>query len=243
MLNNTKYSNYSFFDKENKPTETEPIIEGIANFCALNRSQSGKNNSGWNRLRDALNDGDDFIRNQDSADSVNDNLKQFSKKIGDVITSSGNQVEYGNVFVFTQNYGEYINNIPVTDGGMFAVVKNIIEKSPDTYSFAYEDKENKLRRVVINDGFNAPKNKEGVETYNKIFQLVITDEDVSGLIFGSDSGSTRGTDGKLENTERRNSGAERRYNGMKIIYADTLASTVNLCLGIVFASIFIAKSQ
>lgn len=245
MVNHIGYSDYPFFDKENKQNTQEPVIEGIANFCALNRSQSGRNNSGWDKLAGALNDNKEVVRSEDIANTLNDSLKQFSKKIGDVITSSGNQVEYGNVYVFTKNFGEYINSIPVTDGGMFEVVKNIIEKSPDTYSFAYKDKENKLRRVVINDGFNAPKNTEGFDTYNKIFQLVITDEDVSGLIFGSGSGSgsTRGTDGKLENTERRNSGAERRYNGMKIIYADTLASTVNLCLGIVFASIFIAKSQ
>ena len=68
-------------DKENKQNTQEPVIEGIANFCALNRSQSGRNNSGWDKLASALNDNKEVVRSEDIANTLNDSLKQFSKKM------------------------------------------------------------------------------------------------------------------------------------------------------------------
>jgi hypothetical protein len=251
------YSDYPFFDKKNTTytplnstnhngnNKRETVIEGIANFCALNRSQAGMNTTGWTDLSNAINTEDETTENKYNIGLTNNNLKKFAGKVGDVIESSGNLVNFGNVHVFTNGFDEYINKIPVTKNGIFEVIDNIIKGSPNKYSFAYEDSDKKLRRVVINDGFDNLTNKEGFDTYNRIFGLVITDDDITGRISIPSTTRTglRRTNGKLENTEQRNSGAEKRYNGMKSIYNETFSSTVNLSLGIMVAFIFIAKSQ
>jgi hypothetical protein len=59
---------------------------------------------------------------------------------------------------------------------------------------------------------------------------------------GSD-GETRDANGKLINTELKNSGAELRYKGMKSIYAKTIANTMNLGIGLLAAIVFIAKTK
>jgi hypothetical protein len=61
--------------------------------------------------------------------------------------------------------------------------------------------------------------------------------------FGDSASQSRDANGKLINTELKNSGAELRYNGMKAIYAETIANTMNLGIGVLVAVAFIAKAQ
>jgi len=233
-----EYGDYSFFDKP-IDDKKKPIIEGIANFCALNRSQNSLNENKkiWDNLANSLTNYNNQQIKIDDSNSTNSLLKLNMGKIGDIVQSNGKNATFGSVYVFTKNFDNYIDKIPVTEKGIFDIIGNIIQKSPESYSFAYEDVDGRMRRVVINKDTDTLQ--EGFLSLNKIFGLVITDEDISGLLSYS---YTRDANGNLQNTEKRNSGAEERYNNMKSIYTETIANTTNLGLGIILAILFITTA-
>jgi hypothetical protein len=55
------------------------------------------------------------------------------------------------------------------------------------------------------------------------------------------TGGDRDANGKLINTEYKNSGAKPRYNNMKNTYDQTFTTTINLGIGIIVALFFITK--
>ena len=56
-------------------------------------------------------------------------------------------------------------------------------------------------------------------------------------------GSGRDSNGKLTNTEFKNSGAELRYNAMKLIYNKSVTNTVLMSVGVIASLYFIAKTE
>lgn len=238
-----EYGDYSFFDKPKIDDKKNTIIEGIANFCALNRSQNSitDNKKWWDNLANSLKNANNQKIKTDDSNSTNSLLKLNMGKIGDIVQSNGQTAKFGIVHVFTNNFGKYLDKIPVTEKGIFDIIGNIIQKSPENYSFAYEDIEGRMRRVVINKDKDTGTGtgQEGFLSLNKIFGLVITDEDISGLLSFS---YTRDENGDLITTNKSNSGAEERYNNMKSIYTKTIANTTNLGLGIILAILFMTSA-
>tara|TARA_B100000902_G_scaffold213078_1_gene202616 strand:+ start:138 stop:464 length:327 start_codon:yes stop_codon:yes gene_type:complete len=66
--------------------------------------------------------------------------------------------------------------------------------------------------------------------------------DTASALSGSD-GSGRDSNGKLTNTEFKNSGAELRYNAMKLIYNKSVTNTVLMSVGVIASLYFIAKTE
>ena len=74
----------------------------------------------------------------------------------------------------------------------------------------------------------------------------ITNQDLTDKINAAGSGDGDGGrdgNGKIVNTEWKNSGAELRYNAMKLIYTESVANTIVLSVGIIASLIFIAKNR
>ena len=66
------------------------------------------------------------------------------------------------------------------------------------------------------------------------------------IIDNVDAGAVAGgrdDNGKIVNTELKNSGAELRYNAMKLIYAESVTNTIVLSVGIIASLFFIAKNR
>jgi|TARA_B110000467_G_C18177954_1_gene398911 hypothetical protein len=74
----------------------------------------------------------------------------------------------------------------------------------------------------------------GINTMSRDVQS-ITDESSSGI------NNDRDANGKIINTENKNSGAKPRYNNMKNEYDQTFTTTINLGIGIIAAIFFITK--
>lgn len=161
-MQNLEYSKYTNSDNNNIIDEDNTIIEGIANFCAINRIN---NNS---KLADTLNE------NQAYAEKCKNDQNKAAGKARD--TNNRNQVTSFN----TNTTG-------------------IISTTDD--------------------------------------QSTTTTDDASGGI------NDRDVNGKLKNTENKNSGAKPRYNNMKNVYDQTYTTTINLGIGIIAAIFFITKHR
>jgi len=254
-LKNNKPSihKYSFFNDEkdkNIDLEDNNVIEGIANFCALNRSHANKWKDGWNNLESAINN---LNKNVSKVTGINLTNSNILDTIGGGIDNAGAVVDsdqtspmkFGQMRIYSSDYKQLFNIRPVDNDGIFRAFPDDYATNPKKYNFVYEDATGRLRKTNIIDnkkeGF-----VEGNENSTTADVIVgVTDDDFDSSLYDSDSGSgeSRGLDGKLRNTNEKNSGAESRYYNMKKIYNETFINTINLGVGVLAAIIFIMKDQ
>jgi hypothetical protein len=87
-------------------------------------------------------------------------------------------------------------------------------------------------------------NRIGVQTVDNQprFGIISTSDDNQLIIDEPSVGiNDRDANGKLINTENKNSGAKPRYNNMKKVYDQTFTTSINLGIGIIAAIFFITK--
>jgi len=254
-LKNNKPSihKYSFFNDEkdkNIDLEDNNVIEGIADFCALNKSKSGKWKNGWNNLESAIKN---ITKKTDDISSINLTNNNIRNSVsGGGIDNAGAVVDsdqtspmkFGQMRIYSSDYKQLFNIRPVDNDGIFRAFPDDYATAPQKYNFVYEDTTGKLRKTNIID------NKEGFVEGNENsttpdVTVGVTDDELDESELGSGSGSddSRDINGKLRNTNEKNSGAESRYYNMKKIYNETFVNTINLGVGVLVAIIFIMKTQ
>lgn len=234
---------------DNNPISTdnnEPIIEGIADFCAANRAYGNQFNQGWNNLASAINNVQRQISNSSSAQNTNKNIqtsssgsdinpyKTICKVSGTIYESVGVKASNGYIRAYSPDGESYRGSIRVDADGNFNGLNIKLINNSEKYIFVYEDANGNTWEVTIGNATNKETSCQsgGYTLYKTSTKTIVG--------YGRDS---RDANGKLKNTEHKNSGAELRYNGMKSIYTETIANTVNLGVGILIAIAFIAKSQ
>jgi hypothetical protein len=252
---------YSEYPVSYQPTKTDknekndtPVIEGIANFCELNRSYANRNTQGWNNLTNAINNKTSQTTSAGAAKQTNTLLRtstgvttaqtsRFPYTCGDIrgkifkqdgITISPN----GSVYAYSTDLKVQRGSTPVNANGEFNGLNVKLKDETEKFVFTYEDATGKTWSVDIKSGI---RSTYGVtcSANNKYYALKLANR----KSFGDSVGQTRDPNGKLINTEQKNSGAELRYNGMKSIYTETIANTMNLGIGVLAAIVFIAKTQ
>jgi hypothetical protein len=254
-LKNNKISihKYSFFNDEqdtNIDLEDNNVIEGIADFCALNRSYANKWPDGWNSLESAINNMNKNISKVTGMNLTNGNIID---KVGGGIDNAGavvdsdqtSPMEYGQMRIYSSDYKKLFNIRPVDIDGIFRAFPDDYAANPKKYNFVYEDATGRLRKTNIIDN-----KKEGFIEGNKNstttdFTVAATNEthNPDDYSSGGGGGGSRDLNGKLKNTEEKNSGAESRYYNMKKKYNETFINTINLGVGVLAAIIFIIKDQ
>jgi hypothetical protein len=252
-LKNNKPSihKYSFFNEKDKNIHLEDnnVVEGIANFCALNRSHANKWSNGWNKLETAITDMNKQLDDISNINLTNNNI--FDSIGGDggidnagavVDSDQTSPMKFGQMRIYSNDYKQLFNIRPVDNDGIFRAFPDDYTENPNKYNFVYEDTTGRLRKTNIID------KKEGfVESYsNNRPDIYLTVEDTSfdpSKYIVNKELDTRDINGKLRNTKEKNSGAESRYYNMKKIYNETFINTINLGVGVLAAIIFIMKDQ
>ena len=237
-------------DKTDK--NSTPIIEGIADFCALNSSYANQYKQGWDNLNAANNANNQQDSTRNSSTETNNNVRTVigrtaSDNAGAVLDKAGvSPVQLGRVHIFTNDFKTYLGSKIVNGAGIFSGLSADLSADPSKFGYAYEDVDGRLLKVDILSITGTSK----VETMSTILRpdpvvtLQLTDTIISTSAITSSQSSrpTRAPNGKLINTEQKNSGAEVRYNSTKTVYTDVIANTLNLSVGILAAIVFIAKS-
>lgn len=255
-LKNNKPSihKYSFFNDEkdiNIHLEDNNVIEGIADFCALNNSQSGKWKGGWNNLESAIKNITKKTDDISSINLTNNNIRNSVSSggidnAGAVVDSDQiSPMKFGQMRIYSSDYKQLFHIRPVDNDGIFRAFPDDYATTPQKYNFVYEDTTGKLLKTNIIDN-----KKEGFVEGNKNsttpnVTLSVTANAFNESQSGSNSSSddSRDINGKLRNTNEKNSGAESRYYNMKKVYNETFITTINLGVGVLVAIIFIMKHQ
>jgi len=237
-------------DKNDK--KETPIIEGIADFCALNSSYANQYKQGWDKLNAANNANKKQDSTRKSSTKTNTRTRTVigrtvSDNTGAVLDKAGvSPVPLGRVHIFTSDFKTYLGSKMVNGAGIFSGLSTDLSSDPTKFGFAYEDVDGKLLKVDILriTGTSAVETMSSAPTADPIVTLQLTDTIIptSAITSSQSSRPTRAPNGKLINTEQKNSGAEVRYNSTKTVYADVIANTLNLSVGILAAIVFIAKS-
>jgi len=240
-------------DKTTKPDKiSTPIIEGIADFCALNSSYANQYKQGWDKLNAANN----AIKKQDSTRNTSTKTNNRTRTVigrtvsdntGAVLDKAGlSPVPLGRVHIFTSDFKTYLGSKMVNGAGIFSGLSADLSNDPSKFGFAYEDVDGKLLKVDILrvTGGSAVETMSSAPTVDPVVTLQLTDTIIPTTAITSVQSShpTRAPNGKLINTEQKNSGAEVRYNSTKTVYTDVIANTLNLSVGILAAIVFIAKA-
>lgn len=237
-------------DKHGK--KETPVIEGIANFCELNRSYANQFTQGWNNLTNAISNSTSQQTTASSAQQMNillqssggatAQINRYPYTCGDIrgkifkqdgITISPN----GNIYAYSTDLKIQRGSTSVNANGVFNGLSVKLKDETEKFVFAYEDQTGNMWSLDIISGSSAASGAS-CSANNKNYVLKIATRKRFG-----DASQSRDPNGKLINTEKKNSGAELRYNGMKAIYAETIANTVNLGIGVLAAIVFIAKAQ
>lgn len=250
-LNYSNYVNYNNYTFINDNNDTGDIIEGIPNFCALNRSYNNQRLDLWQNLGEALNrEGeikDDLLNANKTNDGITD-ANPTGDNTGAIYNEAGDKtMEFGKIHIFSADLKQYFGIKPVDTDGIFRTLPPELTDNPDKYVFAYQDDAGKYWKTIFNKvGENT---KEGatsgqsatdeVAIEGKVTSLNLTDDINSAQ---SSDGSGRDGNGKLINTEFKNSGAELRYNAMKLIYEESVMNTVLLSAGVIASLYFIVKT-
>jgi hypothetical protein len=257
-----EYSEYPFSyqptknDKnDNNDKKETPVIEGIADFCSLNRKNP--NTQGWNNLNTAISSKNNQSWNSNSAKKTN-SILQTTTGTGTGTTGQINRYPYtcgglygkmfkqdgttispnGSVYAYSTDFKIQRGSVPVNENGEFKGLDVKLINNAEKFIFAYEDPAGNWWSVDLISGSGT---SDGVSCSpsNKYFVLKMG----TRRGFGDSASQSRDANGKLINTELKNSGAELRYNGMKAIYAKTIADTMNLGIGVLAAIVFITKTQ
>ena len=254
-LKNNKPSidKYSFFNDEKDKKihlENNNVVEGIANFCALNMSHANKWEDGWNNLESGIKA---MTKKTDDISGINLTNSNIRNTIGGGIDNAGAVVDsdqtspmkFGQMRIYSSDYKNLFNIRPVDNDGIFRAFPDDYATNPKKYNFVYEDTTGKLRKTNIIDN-----KKEGFVEGNENSTTTdvtvgVTDDEFDESQYGSgnDVDGSRDINGKLRNTNEKNSGAESRYYNMKKIYNETFVNTINLGVGVLAAIIFIMKDQ
>lgn len=248
--NYVNYNNYTFFNDNN---DTGDIIEGIPNFCALNRSYDNKQTDIYDDLDSALNKEGQLKDDLSNANKTNNGITDANStgdNTGAIFNEAGDKtMEFGKIHIFSADLKQYFGIKPVDTDGIFRTLPPELTDNPDKYIFAYQDDDGKYWKTIFNKvGENT---KEGATSGQSATDEVAIegkvtshnlDDDIKSAQSGSD-GSGRDGNGKLTNTEFKNSGAELRYNSMKLIYEESVTNTVLLSVGVIASLYFIAKSE
>jgi len=256
-MTNLNYSNYTFFNankKDNKKDNNnkEDIVEGIANFCKLNRSYNNQRPDLWRNLDAALDkEGqlkDDLLNAINANNGITD-ANPTGDNIGAIFNEAGDKtMEFGKIHIFSADLKQYFGIKPVDTDGIFRTLPPELTDNPDKYLFAYQDDDGKYWKTIFNKvGENI---KEGFRDKSPVEKItlkgIVTKQSVpvatASALSGSD-GSGRDSNGKLTNTEFKNSGAELRYNAMKLIYNKSVTNTVLMSVGVIASLYFIAKTE
>ena len=247
---------YSEYPVSYQPAETDindtPVIEGIANFCELNRSYANQYRQGWNNLTNAISNSTSQQTTASTAQQTNALLQT-----GGVSTAQINRYPYtcgdirgkifkqdgttvspnGTIYAYSTDLKIMRGSASVNANGEFKELNVKLKDETEKFVFAYEDTTFRLWSVDIKSGSGTSGRASC--SNNKYYALKLANR----KSFGDSVGQTRDPNGKLINTEQKNSGAELRYNGMKAIYTETIANTMNLGIGVLAAIVFIAKTQ
>ena len=253
---NLNYSNFIFFNENNRnDNENEKTtIEGIANFCALNRSYNNQRGDLWDDLGSLLDKAGQSKDDSITANQTNDEIINANKTIkhtGAIFNEAGDEaMKYGKMHIYSSDFKKYFGIKPVDADGVFRALTPELIANPDKYVFAYQDSDGKYWKTIFNadgeitrEGVTSGQNRaDEAELHGRI-----TNEDITSQInaagAGAGAGDERDPNGKLINTEFKNSGAELRYNAMKLIYTQSVANTIVLSVGIIASLYFIAKNQ
>jgi hypothetical protein len=248
--NYVNYNNYTFFNDNN---DTGDIIEGIPNFCALNRSYDNQRKDIWKGFDSALENAgllnDLMNKSNDTNDGIT-NSNSLTNNIGAIFNEDGDAaMKFGTIHIFSADLKQYFGVKPVDADGVFRTLPPDLINNLDNYIFAYKDDDGNYWKTLFNkDGENT---KEGAQsgsspTDDVAIRGQVTSNNLTDGINAAQSGSDgsgRDGNGKLENTEFKNSGAELRYNAMKFIYTESITNTIVLGVGIIASFIFIAKTK
>ena len=252
-MTNLNYSNYTFFNANKKDNNNkEDIVEGIANFCKLNRSYNNQRPDLWRNLDAALDkEGqlkDDLLNAINANNGITD-ANPTGDNIGAIFNEAGDKtMEFGKIHIFSADLKQYFGIKPVDTDGIFRTLPPELTDNPDKYLFAYQDDDGKYWKTIFNKvGENT---KEGFRDKSPVEKITlkgfVTKQSVpvatASALSGSD-GSGRDSNGKLTNTEFKNSGAELRYNAMKLIYNKSVTNTVLMSVGVIASLYFIAKTE
>jgi hypothetical protein len=256
-MGSVEYSEYPFSYQPTKNDKTDknntPVIEGIANFCELNRSYANQNTQGWNNLTNAISNSTSQKTGASAANQTNALLQMSTGSTlqtdlykytcggiyGKIFKQDGITISpNGSVYAYSTDLKVQRGSTSVNANGEFNGLNVKLKDETEKFVFTYEDNAGKTWSVDIKTGI---RSSYGVtcSADNKYYALKLANR----KSFGDSVGQTRDPNGKLINTEQKNSGAELRYNGMKSIYAETIANTMNLGIGVLAAIVFIAKTQ
>ena len=256
-MTNLNYSNYTFFNankKDNKKDNNnkEDIVEGIANFCALNRSYNNQRPDLWKNLDSALNREGQKKDDLSNANKTNDGITDANStgdNTGAIFNEAGDKaMEFGKIHIFSADLKQYFGIKPVDSDGIFRTLPPELTDNPDKYIFAYQDDAGKYWKTIFNKvGENIKEGAQSSKTPADDADIhgTVTTQDLTGQINSAQSGtagSGRDGNGKLINTEFKNSGAELRYNAMKLIYEESVMNTVLLSAGVIASLYFIVKT-
>jgi hypothetical protein len=241
-------------DKTDNPDKNStPIIEGIADFCALNSSYENQYKPGWDNLNAANNAINQQYSTRYRSTNTNTRVRTVigrtaSDNAGAVLDKAGlSPVPLGRVHIFTNDFKTYLGSKMVNGAGIFSGLSADLSADPSKFGFAYEDVDGRLLKVDILS-ISGSSNVETMSTTlrpDPVVTLQLTDTIIPNSAITSSltsSRPTRAPNGKLINTEQKNSGAEVRYNSTKTVYTDVIANTLNLSVGILAAIVFIAKA-
>jgi hypothetical protein len=251
---------YSEYPVSYQPTKTDknekndtPVIEGIANFCDLNRSYANQYRQGWNNLTNAISNSTSQQTTASTAQQTNALLQssgvstaqinRYPYTCGDIrgkiFKQDGTTVSpNGTIYAYSTDLKIMRGSASVNANGEFKELNVKLKDETEKFVFAYEDTTFRLWSVDIKSG-SGTSGRASCSNNNKYYALKLANR----KSFGDSVGQTRDPNGKLINTEQKNSGAELRYNGMKAIYTETIANTMNLGIGVLAAIVFIAKTQ
>jgi hypothetical protein len=258
-MGSVEYSEYPFSYQPTKTDKNEqnekkeiPVIEGIANFCDLNRSYANQYRQGWNNLTNAISNSTSQKTGASAAKKTNTLLQtttgttaltRYPYTCGDIrgkifkqdgITVSPN----GTIYAYSTDLKIQRGSTSVNANGEFNGLNVKLINATEKFVFTYEDVTGKTWSLDIKSG-SGTSGRASCSDNNKYYALKI----VRRKSFGDSVSQARDPNGKLINTELKNSGAELRYNGMKAIYAETITNTMNLGIGVLAAIVFIAKNQ
>ena len=254
-MSKLNYSNYTFFNatKKDNNNNKEDIVEGIANFCKLNRSYNNQRKDIWKDLDSALNREGQLKDDLSNANKSNDGITDANStgdNTGAIFDEDGDKtMEFGKIHIFSADFKQYFGIKPVDADGIFRTLPPELTDNPDKYIFAYQDDDGKYWKTIFNkvgentkEGAQSSKNPSEDAEIHGVKTSQNLDDDIKSAQLGSD-GSGRDGNGKLLNTEFKNSGAELRYNAMKLIYEESVTNTVLLSVGVIASLYFIAKTE
>jgi hypothetical protein len=247
--------NYSFFNDNDKNKEN--IVEGmIPNFCSLNRGSNNRFNAGYSRLENAIDNKKRQSENAKYSSTVNRKTNETAgttskigsfnsgcsngKKIKGIIydTNGVDTVVNGYAYMISLNYFNDYGKVTVDQNGKFSDLMGIIPEKNTKFTFAYEDNDLTLWSLVLKDSKDQLTLDCDLIDDNTTYELQKDKILRKGYKYDG-----RDANGKLINTEIKNSGAESRFFNLNKLYKETYMNTINLGVGVLAAIIFIMKDQ